>query len=87
MQKYKNQEKSMQSNERNLPDLWPEKDDCCGCSACYATCPKSAISMEADEEGFLYPVIDVSKCIRCGKCLSVCVFKKDKKVRWGGAHV
>ena len=34
-----------------------------------------AISMLPDEEGFLYPVVDASKCIRCYKCLSVCPYK------------
>lgn len=49
------------------------KEGCCGCTACYATCPSNAISMQPDkEEGFLYPVVDDSKCIDCGKCLKVC---------------
>ena len=33
------------------------KSDCCGCSACANICPKRAIEMMADEEGFLYPNI------------------------------
>lgn len=49
------------------------KDECCGCTACYASCPTKAITMQPDkEEGFLYPVVDESKCIECGKCLKVC---------------
>ena len=35
-----------------------------------------AISMLPDEEGFLYPVVDASKCIRCYRCLSVCPYKE-----------
>ena len=31
---------------------------CCGCTACYAVCPQNAITMQADSEGFKYPVID-----------------------------
>ena len=34
------------------------KLDCCGCTACTNSCPKSAIRMVPDEEGFLYPKID-----------------------------
>ena len=34
-----------------------------------------AISMLPDEEGFLYPVIDAEKCVRCYKCLQVCPYK------------
>lgn len=28
--------------------------------------------MVADDEGFRYPVIDVAKCVNCGKCRNVC---------------
>ena len=49
-----------------------QKKDCCGCSACVQRCPKQCISMAEDEEGFLYPHIDESKCIDCGLCEKVC---------------
>lgn len=52
-----------------------EKRDCCGCTACMEACPVGAITMETDEEGFLYPKIDEGKCIRCGKCDRVCAFR------------
>lgn len=51
---------------------------CCGCTACYAICPKSAITMQEDSEGFKYPAIDKSKCIDCGLCCKVCPL--DKKL-------
>ena len=31
---------------------------CTGCGACVSICPKQAITMRADSEGFLYPVVD-----------------------------
>ena len=49
-----------------------EKRDCCGCSACVQICPKQCISMSADNEGFLYPQVDTTKCIDCGLCEKVC---------------
>ena len=61
--------------EKKIPVLYLRKEECCGCTACYAVCPKSAISMIKDEEGFDYPVIEEEKCIGCKKCLSVCPFK------------
>lgn len=48
------------------------KERCCGCSACVVACPKQCISMQADNEGFLYPEIDKTLCIQCGKCKKVC---------------
>lgn len=49
-----------------------KKEECCGCTGCYAVCPKNAIVMKRDFEGFLYPKIDEKKCINCGLCLKVC---------------
>ena len=46
----------------------PERSDCSGCSACSQICPVECIRMENDAEGFLYPVIDGSKCINCDRC-------------------
>lgn len=45
---------------------------CTGCGACYNICPKGAIHMEKNPQGFLYPVIDQSLCIHCKKCEQVC---------------
>ena len=47
-------------------------NNCTGCSACYAACPKSAILMVENEEGFLYPQINIEKCVECGLCEKVC---------------
>lgn len=55
------------------------KQDCCGCSACTQRCPKQCITMAEDEEGFLYPKIDISKCIDCHLCEKVCpVINQDE---------
>lgn len=48
------------------------KEDCCGCEACRQCCPHKCISMKKDEEGFLYPIIDKTKCVECGLCERVC---------------
>lgn len=45
---------------------------CTGCTACMNICPKEAIKMKADKEGFLYPYIDKKKCIECGLCERSC---------------
>lgn len=63
---------------RGVPILYKRKEECCGCTACYAICPKEAISMREDEEGFEYPHIDESKCVKCFLCIKVCPLKKAK---------
>ena len=57
--------------------LFEKKQDCCGCTACKTICTVSAITMRADEEGFLYPEIDKTLCIECGRCNSVCAFQTN----------
>ena len=53
------------------------KHTCTGCHACYNICPTESISMNCDEEGFLYPKIDSGKCINCWKCKKACPVIKD----------
>lgn len=55
--------------------LYTDKGNCCGCTACMSVCPKHAISMKTDGEGFLYPAIQESLCIECGLCQKVCSFQ------------
>ena len=45
---------------------------CCGCYACQSICPKNAITMISNIEGFLYPSVNHSKCINCGLCAKSC---------------
>ncbi|MBQ7094899.1 MAG: Coenzyme F420 hydrogenase/dehydrogenase, beta subunit C-terminal domain [Clostridia bacterium] len=58
--------------------VYERKEDCCGCTACMNICPKGAITMQADEEGFLYPEIDGKRCIECGLCKKICAFQKEE---------
>ena len=60
-----------------VPMLYKEKSLCCGCTACFSICPKSAIKMIEDNEGFDYPFIDEVKCIRCYMCVKVCPIKRN----------
>lgn len=49
-----------------------DKKDCTGCFACYNICPKKAIDMREDDNGFIYPVINDTLCVNCGLCKKVC---------------
>ena len=56
-----------------------DKQDCCGCHACASVCARHSITMQEDNEGFLYPVVDASTCIDCGLCEKVCpVINQDE---------
>ena len=56
--------------------LFDQKKDCCGCLACKSVCPKQAVTVKPDENGFIYPQINEELCIECGLCNKVCDFKK-----------
>lgn len=59
-----------------MEKVYREREQCCGCGACFAKCPKGAIRMEQDYKGFLYPVINHELCIDCGLCVKTCDFIK-----------
>ena len=48
------------------------KSRCTGCTACISICPRNAISMKENSEGFKMPVIDQEKCIDCDLCRRTC---------------
>ena len=50
-----------------------EKEKCTACAACMNICAHNAITMEAYSSlGYVYPVIDASKCVDCGLCAKTC---------------
>lgn len=51
--------------------------DCCGCTSCASICAHDAITMQPDDLGFLYPIVDNTKCVECGLCEKVCTFNDD----------
>lgn len=56
-------------------------DKCTGCFACANCCPKDAITLPENYEGFYFPVIDNDKCIDCGLCDKVCPQVTEQKTQ------
>ena len=63
------------------------KTECFGCEACAQVCNVNAISMIEDDEGFRYPEINISKCVRCGRCKKVCPYEHIPKKDSGNKYV
>ena len=42
------------------------RKDCYGCGVCVAACPRDAIQMRLNADGFYSPILDSSKCVHCG---------------------
>lgn len=60
-----------------------DRDYCIGCGVCNAKCPKNAITMQRNQEGFLYPVVDEEKCIDCNLCRNNCPINiKNKEIKF-----
>lgn len=60
---------------------------CTGCSACASICPKHAIKMKINEEGFFIPSIDDKICVKCGICKKTCpvetpIFKESESTHF-----
>ena len=58
-----------------------DRTHCTGCTACRNICPKGAISMVRDKEGFAFPAVDPEKCVHCGACTAVCPMLHPREVR------
>ena len=52
---------------------------CYGCGVCSAVCSVKAISISLNQDGFLHPIVDDTKCTGCKMCLKVCAFN-DKSL-------
>ncbi len=74
-----------QGTEAALPredgPLLADRTHCTGCSACAAACPKDAIALVRDREGFAFPQVDLEKCVRCGICTRTCPMLQERESR------
>lgn len=60
-----------------MPNL-PQKK-CSGCGACVQVCPRTALLLKPNYEGFLYPAVDSSVCVECRICEKTCPVLSENK--------
>lgn len=54
-----------------------KKETCTGCAACVNICEHGAIRMMENVDGFLYPIVDIKKCVDCGHCVTICEMRDN----------
>ena len=55
-----------------------KKENCYGCGACEQRCTNKCIQMVTDDEGFIYPRVNMELCSMCGMCSLVCPSNNPK---------
>ena len=55
--------------------------ECCSCALCSQICSHNAINMVYNDEGFLYPSRNESKCNNCEVCISTCPIINESKLK------
>ena len=73
------QQALMHGCKENVQNSMAQEKKCTGCRACEQLCPKQAITMEENEEGFLIPHVNEELCINCKLCVEKCPQLKKKK--------
>lgn len=54
----------MKEKMKFIPNLYKKGEECCGCTACYAICPKQAISMIEDEKDLnILVLMKINACV------------------------
>ena len=59
---------------------------CTSCQMCAAVCPKSAIRISLDKDGFYRPSVDDNLCVNCGICMRIC-YKFDKHIETSDTEI
>ena len=58
---------------------FPYVNECTSCQMCAVVCPRNAIHIRLNEDGFYRPIVDENNCTDCGLCTKFC-YKYDDSV-------
>ena len=70
--------RALDKNEKKSCLKIQKINNCSGCTSCLNACPKQAIIMIENNEGFQYPIINKEKCSKCRLCEKVCPIINNK---------
>ncbi len=60
-------------NSKNLEEIrLADEATCTGCMACVSACGRDAIKIIATSKGYEIPQIGKERCVKCGRCQTVC---------------
>lgn len=60
-------------SETKKPFILNENREACrDCMTCITICPKSAIYLMDDDDGYEYPMVNKKVCTRCNMCKKAC---------------
>ncbi|MDR0918713.1 MAG: polysaccharide pyruvyl transferase family protein [Oscillospiraceae bacterium] len=66
--------------KKELPKRVIPLKKCCSCGACVSVCPQKCISLEKNDLGSFYPIINENKCIECGLCREHCGIRSNENI-------
>lgn len=58
------------------------RNKCTGCGACVNSCTHSAVTLQPDPCGYMYPIINQDACVDCGLCQMSCPSVKLQTLRY-----
>lgn len=58
---------------------------CYGCGACVQACPRGALRLHGNREGFAVPMPITDRCTGCGRCRKVCIVRHPPAGAGGAA--
>lgn len=69
--------KSLEINNKEIEQEYSITACCSGCGGCIKPCPKNAIELKMNKNGFYEANINKQLCVKCGICKKICGFNSE----------